>query len=96
MVTPISKHDIIKQKHCTLRSDNKKKIIMIKEDLDNDIIDYWHKKFQLTINDENILLNPLRWLNDQHMATMMQMLYVKKTTTIRIQTTHIRNHENHT
>jgi hypothetical protein len=42
---------------------------MIKEDLDNDIIDhdivdYWHKNFQLTINDENVLLNPLRWLND--------------------------------
>jgi hypothetical protein len=38
---------------------------MIKEDLnnniiDNDIVDYWHKNFQLTINDENILLNPLR------------------------------------
>jgi hypothetical protein len=38
---------------------------MIKEDLnnniiDNDIVDYWHKIFQLTINDENILLNPLR------------------------------------
>jgi len=95
MVTPISKHDITKQKHCTLHIEiwQQKKIIMIKEDLDNniidnDIVDYWHKNFQLTINDENIFLNPLRWLNDQHMAATMQMLYVKKTTTIRIQTTH--------
>jgi hypothetical protein len=42
---------------------------MIKEDLGNheidyDTIDYWQKNFQLTINDENVFLNPLRWLND--------------------------------
>jgi hypothetical protein len=56
---------------------------MIEENLDNDIINddvinYWHKDFQLSINDENILLNPCEWLNDQHMAAAMQMLYVKK------------------
>jgi hypothetical protein len=56
---------------------------MIKEDSNNniindDVIDYWHKDFQLTINDENVFLNPYKWLNDQHMAITMQMLYVQK------------------
>jgi hypothetical protein len=42
---------------------------MIEKDLDNDIIDndiidYWHKDFQLIINDENVFLNSLGWLND--------------------------------
>jgi hypothetical protein len=37
-----------------------------------------HKDFQLTINDENVFLNPYKWLNDQHMAIAMQMLYVQK------------------
>jgi len=52
-----------------LKSNNKKELIMIEEDLDNniinvDVIEYWHKDFQLTVNDENILLNPCGWLND--------------------------------
>jgi hypothetical protein len=46
--------------------------------IDNNVIDYWHEKFQLTKNDENILLNPNGWLNDQHLATTMQILYVQK------------------
>jgi hypothetical protein len=55
---------------------------MIEENLDNDIINddvinYWHKDLQLLINDENVL-NPCKWLNDQHMAIAMQMLYVQK------------------
>jgi len=59
-------------------------------------MDYWHKDLQLTINDGNVLLNPYRWLNDQHMATTMQMLYVQKTRIVKIPTTHICNHRNHT
>jgi hypothetical protein len=55
---------------------------MIEENLNNDIINddvinYWHKDLQLLINDENVL-NPCKWLNDQHMAIAMQMLYVQK------------------
>jgi hypothetical protein len=59
MVTSTSKHDITKEKHkhCTLKLNNKKKLIMIKENLDNDIInddviDCRHKDFQLLVNDE--------------------------------------------
>ncbi len=55
---------------------------MIEENLNNDIINddvinYWHKDLQLLINDENVL-NPCKWLNDQHVAITMQMLYVQK------------------
>jgi len=32
--------------------------------IDNDIIDYWRKDLQLIVNDENVFLNPLGWLND--------------------------------
>jgi hypothetical protein len=46
--------------------------------IDNNIIDYWHEEFQLLKNDENIFLNPNRWLNDQHLTTTMQILYVQK------------------
>jgi hypothetical protein len=43
--------------------------------IDNDIINddvknYWHKGLQLLVNDENVL-NPYKWLNDQHMAIAM-------------------------
>jgi hypothetical protein len=66
-----------------LKLNNEKELIMIEENLDNDIInddviDYWHEDFQLSVNDDNFLLNPCKWLNDQHMAATMQMLYVKK------------------
>jgi len=59
-----------------LKLDNKKEFIKIEENLNNDIInddviDYWHEDFQLLVNDENFLLNPCEWLNDQHMATTM-------------------------
>ncbi len=47
-----------------LKSDDKKNLIMIEENSNNiinvDIIEYWHKDLQLTVNDENILLYPLR------------------------------------
>jgi hypothetical protein len=51
MVTPISKNDITKQKQKHW-DPTTKKLIMIKEDLDNhkidyDTVDYWHKNFQL-------------------------------------------------
>jgi hypothetical protein len=92
MVTPISKHDITKEKYkrCTLKPNNKKELIMIKENSDNniindDVMDYWHEDFQLTINDGNILLNSYGWLNDQHMATTMQMLYVQTLESLRYQ-----------
>jgi hypothetical protein len=69
-----------KKKHYTLKFDPK--IFIIDKDLDdiinNDIIDYLHENLQLTIHEENIFLNPLGWLNDQHMVTIMQMLYVQK------------------
>jgi hypothetical protein len=43
----------------------------------NDIINYWHQESQLTKNDENILLNPNGWLNDQHLTYEMEILEVK-------------------
>jgi hypothetical protein len=48
------------------------------DNIDNNIINYWHEGFQLTKNGENILLNPNGCLNDQHLATTMQILYVQK------------------
>jgi hypothetical protein len=42
----------------------------------NNIINYWHKKFQLTKNDESIFFYPNGWLNDHHLAITMQILYV--------------------
>ncbi len=32
------------------------------------------KKFKLTKEDENMLLNPNGWLNDQHLGKAMQIL----------------------
>jgi hypothetical protein len=32
--------------------------------IDNNIINYWHEEFQLTKNDENIFFNWNGWLND--------------------------------
>jgi hypothetical protein len=63
---------------------------MIKENSNNniindDVIDYWHKDLQLTINGENVFLNPCKWLNDQHIAIAMQMLYVQKLEMLRYQ-----------
>jgi hypothetical protein len=34
------------------------------DNIDNNIINYWHEKFQLTKYDENIHLNQNGWLND--------------------------------
>jgi hypothetical protein len=48
------------------------------DNIDTNIINYWHEEFQLTKNDENILLNPNGWLNDQHLVVAMQILYVQK------------------
>ncbi len=45
--------------------------------IDNNIIDYWHEEFQLLKNDENIFFNLNGWLNDQHLSTTMQILYVQ-------------------
>jgi hypothetical protein len=58
-------------------------IIEINDDLGNamnnvDIIHYWHEEFQLTKKDENRLLNPNGWLNDQHLGIVMQILHQDK------------------
>jgi len=74
---------MIKQKkkiNKNIETRKKKKKIMIEENLNNDIINdinYWHKDLQLLVNDENVLI-PCEWLNDQHMAIAMQMIYVQK------------------
>ncbi len=47
------------------------------DNIDNNIINYWHEEFQLTKNDENILFNWNGWLNDQHLIVVMQILYVQ-------------------
>jgi GTPase SAR1 family protein len=48
------------------------------DNINNNIINNWHEEFQLTNNDENILLNPNGWLNDQHFTVIIQILYVQK------------------
>ncbi len=85
MLEPISKHNITKnvQNNNPLKSyTEKKNLIMIgdsnDDNMDNNIINYWHEKSQLTKNDENIFLNPNGWLNDQHLAIAMQIMYVQK------------------
>jgi hypothetical protein len=85
MVTSTSKHDITKEKykHCMLKTWQWKEINHDRKKFkqrhnNDDVIDYWHEDFQLSIIDENIFLNPCKWLNDQHMVATMQMLYVKK------------------
>jgi hypothetical protein len=61
MLEPISKHNITKnvQNNNPLKSyTEKKNLIMIgdsnDDNMDNNIINYWHEKSQLTKNDENI------------------------------------------
>jgi hypothetical protein len=60
----------------------KKNLIVISDsdddNIENNIINYWHEEFQLIKIGENILLNPYGWLNDQHLAIVMQILYVQK------------------
>jgi hypothetical protein len=46
--------------------------------IDNNIIDYWHEEFHLLKNDKNIFFNLNGWLNDQYLTTTMQILYVQK------------------
>ncbi len=50
---------------------------------DKNVIHYWHEEFQLTQEDETILLYPYGWLNDQHMGAIMQMLYINKLQSIK-------------
>jgi len=84
MFEPIPKHNITKniQNNYPLKSykEKDKHLIMINDsnddNLDNKIINYWHEEFQLIKNDENILFDPNGWLNDQHLAITMQILYV--------------------
>lgn len=64
------------------------KFIEINDELDDatndeNVIHYWHEKFQLTKEDETILLHPNGWLNDQHMGVVMQMLYIIKLQSIK-------------
>jgi len=51
------------------------------------------KKLQLTKNDENILLDLNEWLNDQHLAIVMQMLYIQNLQSLGYQQ---HNHRNQT
>jgi hypothetical protein len=48
------------------------------DNIDNNVINYWHEKFWSTKNDGNVILNPNGWLNDQHLVVAMQILYVQK------------------
>ncbi len=71
MLEPVSKHNITKniQNNNPLKLTKKKKHLIMIDDLydnniDNNIINYWHEEFQLTKNDENIFFNPNGWLND--------------------------------
>jgi hypothetical protein len=55
----------------------------ISNDLENDFnghdnIDYWIEDLQLTKVNENILFDMNGWLNDQHLESVMQILYVEK------------------
>jgi hypothetical protein len=45
---------------------------------DENVIHYRHEESQLTEEDETIRLHQNGWLNDQHMGTVMQMLYINK------------------
>jgi hypothetical protein len=45
---------------------------------EHDNIDYWNEDHQLTKLGENILLDPNGWLNDQHLGSVIQILYVEK------------------
>ncbi len=48
------------------------------DNIENNVINYWHQEFQLIKNDEKNLLDPNGWLSDQHLSTTMQILYVQK------------------
>jgi hypothetical protein len=48
------------------------------DDNNNNIIHYWHEDFQLTKEDENILLDPNGWFSDQHRRMAMKILYINK------------------
>jgi len=86
MLKPISKHNITKniQNNNPLKSykEKNKHLIMINDsdddNIDNNIINYWHEEFQLIKIDENNIFNPNGWLNDQHLVVAMQILYVQK------------------
>jgi len=57
---------------CKTKNDN---IIEINDNLNDamnndDVIHYWHEKFQLTKENENIFLNPNGWLSDQHLEQL--------------------------
>jgi hypothetical protein len=67
--------------------------IVISSDSKNDSneydnIDYCIEDLQLTQVDENILFEPNKWLNDQHLGSAMQILYVEKLQSV--------GHEQHT
>jgi hypothetical protein len=46
-------------------------------------------------NDKNVLLNPIGWLNNQHLVAAMHMLYIQKLQSLDYQQ-HICNNKNHT
>ncbi len=46
------------------------------------------KNVTLTKEDENMLLNPNGWLNDQHLGKAMQILYKEKLQSIKYEQTY--------
>jgi hypothetical protein len=84
MFEPIPKNNITKniQNNSPLKSykEKDKHLIMINDsdddNINSNIINYWHEEFQLTKNDENIFFDLNGWLNNQHLAVTMQILYV--------------------
>jgi hypothetical protein len=61
-----------KQKNKTISSDPEN------ESSEYDNIDYWIEDLQLTKVGENILLDSNKWLNDQHLGSVMEILHVEK------------------
>jgi hypothetical protein len=61
------------------------------DNINNNVINYWHEEFQLTKNDDNILFNPNGWLNDLHLIVVMQILYVQKLQLLVYQQTHMQS-----
>ncbi len=55
---------------------------------DKNVMHYWHEEFQLTEEDETIILHPNGWFNDQHMRATMQMLYINKLQSIKYEHTY--------
>jgi hypothetical protein len=79
-----------------LKSNNEKHkfIIAINDDSNNDMIydvfiNYWHKKLQLTKNDENMFFNSYGWFKQPTSGNHNKYVVHSQITIIRLSTTHI-------